>query len=422
VKVFWSWQSDTPGKTGRHFIRDALDAAVTKLKDAPDIEEPTQRDLREALHVDSDRQGVPGSPDLASLILDKIVNSAVFIADVTPVSVIPRQTESSSENKSEKRNMNPNVAIELGYAMHALSDQKILMVLNDWYGGREFLPFDLGHKAGPITFKLRPDATSAERRAVAVQLTGDLVVALRPYVQASPPTPQRLLLSPTPSSISDASYYTAGEVLAVFGEERDGDQETYSYPDGRGFYLRMRPKFALAHPLSRADMNDFARSRKLPLMWWRYIMTLAALNRHGAIVLERQSAASGYIDASTQLFANGELWGVNRRLLTVREDEKQLGQKAVQNVFEYSTQAFVNFIRGALGIPPPYLMQAGAVGLQGFSVVTDPNAENTYGPIHQDEFSFRREIGDTSPAATQGLLQDLFSEFFELTGYHMPGG
>ena len=24
MKIFWSWQSDTPGKTGRHFVRDAL--------------------------------------------------------------------------------------------------------------------------------------------------------------------------------------------------------------------------------------------------------------------------------------------------------------------------------------------------------------------------------------------------------------
>lgn len=65
MKVFWSWQSDTPGKTGRHFVRDVLADAIKALKEPEDIEEPTKRVSREALHLDHDRQGVPGSPDLA---------------------------------------------------------------------------------------------------------------------------------------------------------------------------------------------------------------------------------------------------------------------------------------------------------------------------------------------------------------------
>jgi len=28
MKIFWSWQADTDGKTGRHFVRDALTEAV----------------------------------------------------------------------------------------------------------------------------------------------------------------------------------------------------------------------------------------------------------------------------------------------------------------------------------------------------------------------------------------------------------
>src|ERR1700719_4702491 len=87
MKVFWSWQSDTPGKIGRHFVRDALNAAIQQLKQAPDIEEPTERETRSALHLDQDRKGIPGSPDLARVILEKIEQSAVFVADVTPVGI-----------------------------------------------------------------------------------------------------------------------------------------------------------------------------------------------------------------------------------------------------------------------------------------------------------------------------------------------
>ena len=33
MKVFWSWQADTPGKIGRHFVRDAISEAIELLKD-----------------------------------------------------------------------------------------------------------------------------------------------------------------------------------------------------------------------------------------------------------------------------------------------------------------------------------------------------------------------------------------------------
>jgi hypothetical protein len=35
MKIFWSWQSDTPGKTGRYFVRDALLEAIRVLKHYP---------------------------------------------------------------------------------------------------------------------------------------------------------------------------------------------------------------------------------------------------------------------------------------------------------------------------------------------------------------------------------------------------
>ena len=116
MKVFWSWQADTPGNTGRHFVREALADAIKALKQPEDVEEPTARETREALHLDHDRQGVPGSPDLAPTIFRKIDQAAVFVADVTLVSHITKGREASSTKKL----INSNVAIEYGYALHAL--------------------------------------------------------------------------------------------------------------------------------------------------------------------------------------------------------------------------------------------------------------------------------------------------------------
>jgi hypothetical protein len=174
MKVFWSWQSDTPGKIGRHFVRDALNAAIERLKEPPEIEEPTAREARSAMHLDHDREGIPGSPDLARVILEKIDQSAVFVADVTPVAMTTTQTEKTQGKKV----INPNVAIELGYALHAIGDRALLMVMNEHYGNRADLPFDLHSKAGPITFTLAPGADRKTITAVSRQLTSRLIEAL----------------------------------------------------------------------------------------------------------------------------------------------------------------------------------------------------------------------------------------------------
>jgi hypothetical protein len=150
MKIFWSWQSDTPGKTGRFVVRDALQDAIDKLKQASEVEDA----VRETLHLDQDIQGVTGSPDLARTIFEKIEQSQAVIADVTPVGA----------TDAGKKLINSNVAIELGYALHALTDHNVLLVFNKHYGKHEDLPFDLRHKGGAIVFGLAPDAGREEIR------------------------------------------------------------------------------------------------------------------------------------------------------------------------------------------------------------------------------------------------------------------
>jgi len=80
MKVFWSWQSDHPGRVSRHFVRGALESAIKELNESPEIQ-----DAEREITLDHDRKGVPGSPDLARTILEKIRASDVVVADVTPV-------------------------------------------------------------------------------------------------------------------------------------------------------------------------------------------------------------------------------------------------------------------------------------------------------------------------------------------------
>ncbi len=169
MKIFWSWQSDTPGEIGKYLVRDALKDAVAKLKQDSDIEEP----IREDLHIDQDIQGVTGSPDLARTIFDKIEKSEVVVADVTIVGKTP----------AEERVVNSNVAIELGYALHACTDARVLLVFNEHYGAYGDLPFDLRHKGGAVVFDLSPETERKEIAAARTALTDDLVRKLKPLLR-----------------------------------------------------------------------------------------------------------------------------------------------------------------------------------------------------------------------------------------------
>ena len=183
VKVFWSWQSDHPGQISRHFVREALELAILELSQSPEVQE-AQREVS----LDHDRKGVSGSPDLASTILDKIRASDVIVADVTPVG--------ATGGEAGKKLINSNVAIELGYSLGTLSDRRLIMVMNTYFGNLADLPFDLRHKAGPIIYSLAPEADKAVRDKVKKQLSGALKAALRemlalinPAAVNSVPTP-----------------------------------------------------------------------------------------------------------------------------------------------------------------------------------------------------------------------------------------
>lgn len=417
MKIFWSWQSDTPGNTGRHFIRTALTEAIAVLKEPEDVEEPRERENKDAMHLDQDRQGVSGSPDLARTILEKIDASRVFVADVTPVSTIPARKEARREFP-EKRNMNPNVAIELGYALRSLTDRNVLMVLNTHYGNREFLPFDLAHKAGPILFELPPDADKAKRNMVASALKNDFVAALRPYLQPLPSNSDAPTFRSIPSTISPVAYYKANEPLAAFGSIQDGDHKEYSYPHGRGFYLRVMPRVPQARPIPRHTLLERMKRAGVSPLWGDF-SGLYVGNSHGAIVVDFKGER---LISSTQLFANGEIWAVSLRFIVENEWGKFVPCQAFEAAFRNRLRDYVLFLGGELNISPPYSIEAGAVGIKGIHIVHGSQPDDTSGPIFDDVFQVERILHDASQTAVDHVALAIFEGLFGTTGYPRPKG
>lgn len=163
--IFYSWQSDTDGKYNRSFIKESLERAIKLLNQELEIEEP--------IRLDHDTKDVQGTPDIVTTILNKIDQSDIFIGDITFIA-------KTIDNK--KSISNPNVMVELGYALKALSDNRIINVMNTAFGKPEGnLPFDLAHKRWPIQYELSSN-NYKEKSSIRKSLVASLKSALYPFI------------------------------------------------------------------------------------------------------------------------------------------------------------------------------------------------------------------------------------------------
>ena len=136
--VFYSWQSDLPSRTNRGFILGALEQAAKAVRsDAVVGIDPV---------VDRDTAGVAGSPGIAAVILEKIGQADIFVPDVSLV----------TPPDANRPSPNPNVLLELGFAISRLGWNRVVMIMNTAFGEPALLPFDLrGHRV--VTYNCRTD-------------------------------------------------------------------------------------------------------------------------------------------------------------------------------------------------------------------------------------------------------------------------
>ena len=137
--VFYSWQSDL--RETRNVIEAALEKAIRSLnRDLP---------VENALELDQDTRGVAGWPEITSALFDKIDQCEVFVADITPI---------NGPNSDFRITPNPNVLLELGYALATgFGRTRIICVINTHYlpnGDLRELPFDL-RGSRPVQFTLQ---------------------------------------------------------------------------------------------------------------------------------------------------------------------------------------------------------------------------------------------------------------------------
>jgi hypothetical protein len=126
MKIFYSWQSDIDRKINNSFILFALRKAVEKIKKEANLD----------IIIDQATRDEPGTPDITNTIFKKIDECAIFVADISFI----------NGRTAKRRTPNPNVLIELGYAIKKLGFEKIILIFNNEFGKVEKLPFDINHR------------------------------------------------------------------------------------------------------------------------------------------------------------------------------------------------------------------------------------------------------------------------------------
>jgi hypothetical protein len=302
MKIFWSWQSDTHQATGRYFVRDLLVELARELNGVDGTEEADRPDDAEddpdssRIEVDHDTLGVAGHPPIADTILAKIRSAGVFVADMTPIAV----------TKGGKKVPNPNVMIELGYALRELRHERIILVMNQADDAKlSALPFDLRHWRAPVPFKLKSDATPERIAEEATKLKADLKprleaslkVAAREINQVRRTTNREPELSvefasnmEQPVEVTQQTKARGVKTLAEIKAESpllslDGRRSTSAKPDGPSATSDIAKIFAVQPPERWSREEADAYNRAVESYYVRYERYLEEARDYSRLVL-----------------------------------------------------------------------------------------------------------------------------------------
>lgn len=339
MKIFWSWQSDTPAAEGRNFVRTSLVAALAQLADELEWSEAERAEL------DHDTKDVPGLAPIADTIFEKIDNAAVFVADITPTGATP----------DGKKTPNPNVLIELGYALKALGPQHIILVANGARGFRpEDLPFDLRHRRGPITYEVALGADKATKDKAMKTLTNSLASALRMNLESIVPRDGKEHVRHPQLPENRALWFDLSQPIGLH------DNVTGTLQQGPTLaYLRVSASDWTGEKPSRRAVTDSGISA-----FGEWVNGSGPVPNKLGVLAGGWGRSAGEVTALTQWFdRTAEIWGVSPAYGFTRDGRLQLATAALARQWRKRLREWIALFQ-ILGAKGPYQVEAGLTGTQ----------------------------------------------------------
>lgn len=355
MKVFWSWQNDLPTHVARGFIKAALEDALVLVAEDLALTEVERPEL------DHDTKNEAGLVEIVATIFKKIEGATAFVADVTPVAQV---------SEGNKWVPNPNVMIELGFALKALGREGILLVWNRAFGGTpETLPFDLRHRRAPISFNLAPSASASERGKERKRLTLALAEALKVNLaaellrrDAQVEMQRQLAIDGNP-----AIWFQPKETI----EHHDffqgsGPNAKWNVSDVMPkAYLRICPGPWLKNRPSRNDVQKVRDDLRLRA-FGQWTSGDGGANAHGVIAVGTGLDPKNRIaHGVAQWFLDtGEIWGFNTKITGLDQNRTFLSDYRIRADWLQFLARSVALLK-ELGAPLPFEVEAGVAGLEG---------------------------------------------------------
>ena len=403
--LFYSWQSDSPPDVNRNFIEEALKRAIKEIGKDLNIEDAP----RENIILDKDTKGVPGQPHIAEVILQKISECGIFVPDLTFI----------GKTEDGRLLMNPNVLIEYGWALNKPSRNKIVAVMNTAFGEPgEDLPFDIRHLRWPITYKLDEEFTPLERKEILDSLVRKLIPAIKTILESG-----ILTESSESEPLKVVQYTTNPSTFLKEGEPlgKKGDQPLF-LPKVQRLFLRIVPMQKIETLSSPKRALDLISSGNLPPMA-PYEGWSSLRNKHGAFVYYSEN---GKVLVLTQLFLNGELWGIDA--LTI--DKQRLMEHSGINVgfipciafekrFVKALELYLKFVNEILKLPLPLKIIAGATDIKDYKMNTTNRSQVLEGYVVNNDIVWEGEINDFNLKPTK-ILRPFFDYVWEECGLDRP--
>jgi len=393
MKVFWSWQNDFEPKVCRLFIREALIAATDLAAEDLGLEDADRPE------VDHDTKNTPGMADIAATILEKIAKSAVFVADVTPIGV----------TAAGKALPNPNVLVELGWAMGKIGPERVICVLNTASGYKaDDLPFDIRHRR-MMTYGLAPSADKRARLDAKKRLSDELFEALRSNLalHLSDSAAAKAIEGVEASATDPSIWATAGTTLEYADPFEPAIKKSLPFPTRPRAYVRIVPGHWRSH---KPNVNEISRLpaeltiRPGGSFDWGFCQEGFV---SFSVRLDGESRGQQVVDAVMFFDSTGEFWATIGSIVGDAVRGPSIRQEAVVRYWAQAVKtAFAVFQK--FDAAPEWRIELGLVGMDG---VRWPGAWADDSPLaRKPSFTRRLQLRGWDSVQLLKLLTDAFTD------------
>jgi hypothetical protein len=404
MKVFWSWQDDSPSKTNRYFIKEALEEAINALEGEFELDDADRPAL------DHDTKGIPGAAEIVPVIMEKIAASAIFVADVTPVA---RTTDG-------KAIPNPNVLVELGWSLNKPGWARQIYVLNTADGWKiSDLPFDIRGRR-TLTYELSDSADTKTKSLIKKALVKSLTEAIRTNLEHY----LEEVASETPIVGIKAREGTpsiwAGEIDGFIHQDSfgDGHLTTVSITPGPRAYLRIIPSGWKTQPPDVASIGALDRN-VAPDAYPLYTAGDSGATKEGYVrywISSDSDKPRTSKDAVMYFEDTGEFWVLHGSCVA---ETMGLKQKVVD--LSHVFRGWANALRRGHWVLDHFGAFAARrveVGFTGFEGVRFPgNRQSIQTPARRESLKYEQKERDwSSPQTQETFLIEALAQVYNLFG------